>query len=489
MVTRRKPDFISVTQGPGMRSNLATGLDTAKGLAIAWGIPLVGVHHMQAHALTPRLKAALDRYPGSRFMYTDPASFEAPSWKPATPGPDFPFLTLLVSGGHSMLVLSKGLTDHETMVSTRDIAVGEALDKIGREILPPNRLDAATDMAYARLLSEYAFPGGYSPPPKLADSWVQKPSLAGQQDELERNLIFAYKPPQRRHDEYGKADNQFGWHVETPFSQTDELAFSFSGMTTNLTDLFRKRSQMQVFKELERRLMAQTALTVAFEHLASRTAIALQGLEQSGTKISKLVVSGGVAANKYLHHVLRTFLDSRGFTDITLIYPPPSLCTDNAAMIAWAGTEMFQARHRSKLDCLPFRKGSMDSGNEDGGILGLGNYVRQEGYHYAQVNFLEPQASYPCSWSRAGELYEAPEVLTPKDLIPYKDEKHAENHASGSEASESYLEPYQKGKRMFFIANSRNSCWPRNSSGQEGSGDPESDTLQAAKLRNHPRRP
>ena len=83
---RRVPGFISVTRGPGMRSNLSVGLDTAKGLSLAWNIPLIGVHHMQAHALTPRLVSALFSKANS------------------PPQPDFPFLSLLVSGGHSMLI-------------------------------------------------------------------------------------------------------------------------------------------------------------------------------------------------------------------------------------------------------------------------------------------------------------------------------------------------------------------------------------------------
>ncbi len=78
-----RPDFVSVTRGPGMRSNLNTGLFTAKGLAVAWRVPLVGVHHMQAHALTPRLVSAISD---------------------AKITPDFPFLSVLVSGGHTLLV-------------------------------------------------------------------------------------------------------------------------------------------------------------------------------------------------------------------------------------------------------------------------------------------------------------------------------------------------------------------------------------------------
>ena len=97
VVTRRKPDFISVTRGPGMRSNLSTGLDTAKGLAVAWQIPLVGIHHIQAHLLTPRLVSALRSRNGEE---DDRSGY-----------PRFPLLSLLVSGGHSLLVLSRSTVD------------------------------------------------------------------------------------------------------------------------------------------------------------------------------------------------------------------------------------------------------------------------------------------------------------------------------------------------------------------------------------------
>ena len=138
---RRKPDFISVTRGPGMRSNLVCGLDTAKGLSTAWQIPIVGVHHMQAHALTPRLVHALENS-------TNDTIYRAA----------FPFLTLLISGGHTMLLKSESLISHTILATTLDTAIGDCLDKCGRAILPANLKAAATDTAYAKHLSNYAFP-------------------------------------------------------------------------------------------------------------------------------------------------------------------------------------------------------------------------------------------------------------------------------------------------------------------------------------------
>ena len=135
-----RPDLIAVTRGPGLRSCLATGLDTAKGLSVAWQVPLIGVNHMIAHALTPRLVSALKK---RRYEDTEPA---------------FPFLSLLVSGGHTLLTHSKSIIDHEILAETKDIAIGDCLDKIARALLPSRLLAHSSDTMYGRLLETYAFP-------------------------------------------------------------------------------------------------------------------------------------------------------------------------------------------------------------------------------------------------------------------------------------------------------------------------------------------
>ncbi|KAI4146686.1 MAG: hypothetical protein LQ340_005847, partial [Diploschistes diacapsis] len=128
-----KPTFISATRGPGMRSSLATGLDTAKGLALALSVPLVGVHHMQAHLLTPRLCNALATPSSTGF----PGASGTPSTNPPPSTsdqehPSFPLLTLLISGGHTLLLHSTSLTSHIQLASTADIAAGDCIDKIAR---------------------------------------------------------------------------------------------------------------------------------------------------------------------------------------------------------------------------------------------------------------------------------------------------------------------------------------------------------------------
>jgi N6-L-threonylcarbamoyladenine synthase len=313
---KQKPDFVTVTRGPGMRSSLSCGLDTAKGLSVAWQVPLMAVHHMQAHALTPRLVDALEA--GSNVGYERP---------------QFPFLTLLVSGGHTLLVHSRSLVGHEIMASTQDIAIGDALDKIGRILLPEELVSQATDTAFAKYLSKYAF--------QTEEDFKQ------------------WKIARSRAEEILREDNEYGWKVGTPLADTRDLAFSFSGLASHIERLFSVAHTRGVSAE-ERLLLARTAMGTAVEHLGSRTIIALKKLKSEGSLPGTLVVSGGVASNDFLRYALRKMLNFRGFSDVELIFPPVYLCTDNAAMIAWAGMEMYEAGHRSSLDTLPQRKWSLD---------------------------------------------------------------------------------------------------------------------------------
>lgn len=332
---KKLPDFISVTRGPGMRSNLTCGLDTAKGLAAAWQVPLLGVHHMQAHALTPRLGHALEGQSGESGEECDKLE------------PRFPFLTLLISGGHTMLLHSTGLVNHKILATTRDVAIGDALDKCGRVLLPDESKLQAKDTAFAKYLSDYAFP--------------------------DQNSYDNWPVPGRRRDEIAKPNNPFGWQVQGPLAGTKDLAFSFTGIATSIERLFKKRSERLggALDEAERLLFAQTALGSAFEHLASRTVIALEMLQSAKQDVSTLVVSGGVAANSFLRYFLRKMLDVRGFEHVDLLFPPVWLCTDNAAMIAWCGMEMFEAGYLSDFEVRALRKWSMDPAAADGGILGV----------------------------------------------------------------------------------------------------------------------
>jgi N6-L-threonylcarbamoyladenine synthase len=127
--------------------------------------------------------------------------------------------------------------------------------------------------------------------------------------------------------------------------------------------------------EIERRTLAQESMRVGFEHLASRVIYALQKGEVKD--VNTLVVSGGVASNQYLKHVLRNALDQKRYENIRLVFPPPKFCTDNAAMIAWTGIEMWEAGWRTQLDAMAMKKWSIDPKAEDGGILGADGWKRE----------------------------------------------------------------------------------------------------------------
>ncbi|RLL95043.1 hypothetical protein CFD26_105225 [Aspergillus turcosus] len=345
---RRKPDFVSATRGPGMRANLFTGLDTGKGLSVAWQIPFIGVHHMQAHLLTPRLVSAMNRAQQD----TDVASTEQPLT------PEFPFLSILVSGGHSMLVESTSITDHTIMASTADIAIGESLDKAAREILPTSVLNEAKTTMYGKLLEQFAFPGGSA-------DWS------------------SYCAPRTRGEELVKQPSPWGWTLTSPFANTRQLQFSFSFLPSMITKLMgAKKTVGEDVADEERVALAREAMRVCFEHLGSRTIIALEELQQKARnkgvpEVKTLVISGGVAANRFLMAVLRSFLDVRGFGHVEIVAPPPYLCTDNAAMIGWAGIEMFEAGFSTDLGGRALRKWALDPRAEDGGLLGADGWMRK----------------------------------------------------------------------------------------------------------------
>ncbi|KAF3484057.1 glycoprotease family protein [Arthroderma uncinatum] len=368
-ITKVKPDFISVTRGPGMGSNLSVGLELAKGLSVAWQIPIVGVHHMQAHLLTPRLASALDAASG---VGSDTAY---------NPKPEFPFISALVSGGHSFLVHSKSLTDHETLASTVDMAIGSVLDKFARMALPQSYLDQSKTTMYGKQLEAYAFPNGFA---DYAD----------------------YKPPTSRGQETKPIENaKYGWSLTLPYPESRTMALTFAGLLSAATrqiDIMsngkvkqRKKTKEEMdnlnldFLPHEGRVaFSRDFMRVCFEHLASRIVLALEnassnevnqaenGRLKATSPVKTVVVSGGVAANRYLQHILRSFLDVRGFSHIDIVAPPLYLCTDNAAMIGWAGIEMLEAGWKTDRKSMFIRKWGLDPAAEDGGILGPGGWVR-----------------------------------------------------------------------------------------------------------------
>ena len=370
-----QPDLIAVTRGPGMRSNLSVGLDLAKGLALAWDVPLVGVHHMQAHALTPRLCSVLKPEDESEEECDDECNEECEDEGEDEPGPEsqgmlrpgdgdssvweyddvkphFPFLTVLASGGHTMLISSESLTNHEMLAETSDIALGDCLDKAARAILPNSELNYPLGKA----LEDFAFGDGK----------------------------YDYEPPLKRQHEIARRATQWGWSIGPPLSDSKggekssrRMIYSFAGVLSTVDRLMAGTDGAAREVE-ERRELAKETMRITFEHLTSRILLYLQDLDAGDRKqISTIAVSGGVAANGFLRHILRSTLDARGYENILLEFPPVELCTDNALMIAWAGLEMYDAGYESKLDIKALRKWSLNPTAEDGGILGADGWAKR----------------------------------------------------------------------------------------------------------------
>ncbi len=242
-------DGIAVTAGPGLIGGVMVGLTTAKALALGTGKPLVAVNHLMGHALTARL----------------------------THGVEFPFVLLLVSGGHCQLVGVGGIHDFRLYGSTIDDAVGEAFDKTAKILGLP-------------------YPGGPA---------VEAAARNG---------------------------NPRAYELPRPMKGRAGADFSFSGLKTALRQL----AETDISVE-DASASFQAAV---IDILRDRTRIAMQMFRKDFPEGNTLVVAGGVAANQAIGAGLNRLCADE---DFTALIPPPRLCTDNAAMIAWAGVERLSA--------------------------------------------------------------------------------------------------------------------------------------------------
>lgn len=255
-VAAQEVQAVAYTSGPGLIGALLVGAALGRSLAFAWNVPAIGVHHMEGHLLAPMLEA-------------EP--------------PPFPFVALLVSGGHSLLVRVEGIGAYQMLGESIDDAAGEAFDKTAKLLGLP-------------------YPGG----PALA-------KLAQQ-----------------------GTPNRF--RFPRPMTDRPGCDFSFSGLKT---------AALHAWRKLEPTVENQADIAHAFEEAVVDTlAIKCQRALQA-TGLQRLVIAGGVGANQRLRTRLRDMVEAQGGR---VYYPRLEFCTDNGAMIAYAGWRRLAAGQVDNLE-------------------------------------------------------------------------------------------------------------------------------------------
>lgn len=259
-------DAVAAAAGPGLIGGVMVGTVTAKALAWAAGCPFVAVNHLEGHALSVRLSAGID----------------------------FPYLLLLVSGGHSELLAVRGVGDYRRYGAGLDDAAGEAFDKT------------------AKILG-LGFPGG--------------PAL--------ENAARQARNPER-------------FSLPRPMLGRADCDFSFAGLKTAMRRKVRELTpDDEPLLAEDQRDLAAAFQGAACDCLVDRTRRALERFRHECPRGRHLAVAGGVAANGVIRTALRALAAECGYI---FIAPPAALCTDNGAMIAWAGLERFRLGLRDPLD-------------------------------------------------------------------------------------------------------------------------------------------
>ncbi len=256
-LVKKDINAIAYTAGPGLVGALLVGATIGQSLALSLNIPAIAVHHMEGHLLAPMLES-------------EP--------------PEFPFLGLLVSGGHTQLVAVKAIGEYEILGESIDDAAGEAFDKAAKML----GLD---------------YPGG----PRIA-ALAQQSRLSGESSDL---------------------------HFPRPMTDRPGLDFSFSGLKTYTLNTTQSLSDEGGLSERHR-----AEIAMAFEDAVADTLrIKCQrGLKQTGYRT--LVIAGGVSANQHLRTQLEAMVEKLG---ARVFYARQEFCTDNGAMIAFAGFQRLSA--------------------------------------------------------------------------------------------------------------------------------------------------
>lgn len=298
-------DAISVTAGPGLEPALWVGINFAKALALVWNKPLIAVNHMEGHvmaALASRHHAAL-----ASGNHAAPPSAGSGIEELAVKDIKMPVLALLISGGHTQLVLMREWLKYELIGETRDDAVGEAFDKVARMLSLP-------------------YPGGPEIS-KLAETLRSK-----QADESATGL-----------PDLGPGADLSATRLPRPMIHEDSCDFSFAGLKTAVMNLLKKIPNVSEDDKKNIAYEFENAVTDVLWHKTSRA------LDE--TDAQTLVIGGGVSANV---HIQRTFTEKirAEHPEVELRIPSAMLTTDNAIMIALAGYYRAQRKEFSE----PFDK-------------------------------------------------------------------------------------------------------------------------------------
>jgi len=253
-------DGIAATAGPGLIVCLTVGLSAAKAIAASLGKPLIAVNHLEGHALSPKLVKKVN----------------------------FPYLLLLISGGHTQFLEVRGVNNYVRMGTTIDDAVGEAFDKT------------------AKLLG-VEFPGG----PKI--------------------------------EEFAKKGNENYFKLPKPIIHIGGCNLSFAGLKTAVLKISKK-----IKNEEEKYHLAASFQKTIEDILYEKSKFAMSLFKENyNNKKNTFVIAGGVASN---NKIRKKLINLSIQNDFEPVFPPPNLCSDNAAMIAWAGIERFKLGLLNKLD-------------------------------------------------------------------------------------------------------------------------------------------
>lgn len=257
---------IAYTAGPGLIGPLLIGASFAKSLGFAWGVPAIGIHHMEGHLLAPMLE---------------------------TPPPKFPFIALLVSGGHTMLVQVTDVGEYEILGESLDDAAGEAFDKTAKLLGLP-------------------YPGG--------------PALAALAEQGTKGRF----------------------HFPRPLTDKPGLNFSFSGLKT---------FAINTLKASTSALQDKADIAYAFQEAVADTLYIKCQRALNTLHSKRLVVAGGVGANLMLREKLKK-LEKEG---VEIYYPRLEFCTDNGAMIAYAGYQRLKRGATANLEIIARARWPMDT--------------------------------------------------------------------------------------------------------------------------------